>query len=409
MKCSKNLVRLIVTFALSFGLLVAVPAVAQAADTGLTADSAAGLKAGATADSNAAGALQTQAVKKYNVWIGGKQVTSKNAKNVLGNGTVSYNAKTNTLTLKNAKITRSQVVKSGTRSWRYGIYSRQNKSLTVVLKGTNTIKVPGRGTVASYGISVADASGNPENLLIKGSGSLKVQAGKAGLFSFGILCQNFNLQGSAKVTACGGTMVKTSAEAASSVGSYVGSCGVTALGFLALHDSVQLTATGKTRALNKAATYSQGYTPRVKAGASSKSIKVNKKNPASSVYTSYKYVSISKAAKKSTSSKKPASTFIISVSTGTQSAKVTWQTVSKNCTGYEIQVSDSSTFTGNVYTKRLYLGHQNTSSINFTFNPGGKLYYFRVRAVNHISDAKEYKSAWSAYVPAYVSSGQAAG
>ena len=72
MKCSKNLVRLIVTFALSFGLLVAVPAVAQAADTGLTADSAAGLKAGATADSNAAGALQTQAVKKYNVWIGGK-------------------------------------------------------------------------------------------------------------------------------------------------------------------------------------------------------------------------------------------------------------------------------------------------------------------------------------------------
>ena len=37
------------------------------------------------------------------------------------------------------------------------------------------------------------------------------------------------------------------------------------------------------------------YTPQVKAGSSAKSIKVNRKKPAKSVYSKYKYVSIVKA------------------------------------------------------------------------------------------------------------------
>lgn len=40
-----------------------------------------------------------------NLWVNGKQVTSDNAGDVLGDGTVSYDAQTNTLTLNGAEIT----------------------------------------------------------------------------------------------------------------------------------------------------------------------------------------------------------------------------------------------------------------------------------------------------------------
>ena len=45
-----------------------------------------------------------QKVNKYNIYVAGTQVTSLNQADVLGDGTVSYDAETNTLTLNNANI-----------------------------------------------------------------------------------------------------------------------------------------------------------------------------------------------------------------------------------------------------------------------------------------------------------------
>ena len=392
---SKSIVGLVAACLLAIGLMAIGPAAseAQAAETGLAADSGA--------------ALQTQAVKKYPIWVGGKRVTSKNAKNVLGTKkkTVTYNAKTNTLTLNGAKIAKAHVTKSQSSSatFRYGIYALQAKGLTIVLKGASKINVPGVGSAASYAISTADDAGNPTNLTIKGKGSLKAKAGKAGLFGFGIICKNLNIRGSAKVTAIGGTKVATSVEAASSVSSMVGSYGACAIGFLSLGGSAKLVASGKTKALNTSATYAQGYTPLVKAGASSKKISVSKKNPAASVYTKYKYVSISKAAK-STASKKPAKMKITGITPMASGLSVTFAKLAKNCTGYQLELTHAGSGKSWTFTS----ANTATDKAALSDLVGGATYTVRIRGVNKVG-SKTYYGAWSAAKSTTTYAGQPAG
>ena len=62
----------------------------------------------------------------YNLWVAGTQVTSDNASNVLGDGKVSWNNSSNTLTLNGATINGS-------------IVSNVNSAITIHLVGTNTI------------------------------------------------------------------------------------------------------------------------------------------------------------------------------------------------------------------------------------------------------------------------------
>ena len=49
-------------------------------------------------------AVPAKAVQTFDIWVLGEQVTAANQNDVLGDGTVSYDPDTNTLTLKNAKI-----------------------------------------------------------------------------------------------------------------------------------------------------------------------------------------------------------------------------------------------------------------------------------------------------------------
>ena len=70
--------------------------------------------------------------QEYDLHVGGTQVTAINAGDILGNGTASYDAETNTLTLTDADIRVSG--KNG-----FGIYSALEKPLTVVLEGKNTV------------------------------------------------------------------------------------------------------------------------------------------------------------------------------------------------------------------------------------------------------------------------------
>lgn len=117
--------------------------------------------------------VQAADITKYDIWVGGEQVTSANAGSVTGvniTGAVSYNPGTNTLTLDNASITATTVSGAFYPNDTMGIYVKGSISnLTIELKGNNTIT----GTTAvesSYGIR-ADG-----NLTFNGNGSLYASA-----------------------------------------------------------------------------------------------------------------------------------------------------------------------------------------------------------------------------------------
>lgn len=84
----------------------------------------------------------------YGLWIGGVEVNSENADDVLDDGTVSYEHTTRTLTLNGAEITGGTINKAKDT---VGIYSIDQ--LAIVLVGENSIKVPDGDS--SAGICVA--------------------------------------------------------------------------------------------------------------------------------------------------------------------------------------------------------------------------------------------------------------
>ena len=90
---------------------------------------------------------------EYPLWVGDTQVNDENADNVLGDGTVSYDIVTNTLTLRNATITQGTHEKSAICG---------NSDLNIVLEGENTVNA---GIIGIY------VNGT---LAISGSGSLTV-------------------------------------------------------------------------------------------------------------------------------------------------------------------------------------------------------------------------------------------
>ena len=280
MKRTRLALGMLVTLMLAVGAIAAGPSVAFAAE-------------GANLAMGTGAALQTQATS-YGVWVGGKQVTSANANNVLGDGRVSYNAKTNTLTLKNAKITNGDTWYNNGRSFRAAIDAEGSNTLTIQLVGTNTVKTPYSSAVdTSMGISC-------DGLVIKGSGKLTVSGAKAQRNSVGVLANKLTVKGSAKLDAKG-------ASVSSSASYMYGGYGIDAISKMTVSGKAQVTASGTKAAFygyegSVTPTYGSGYTPYVKAGASSKSIAVKQKKPASSVYTSYKYVKITKYSAKPSSS-----------------------------------------------------------------------------------------------------------
>lgn len=85
-------------------------------------------------------------VTYYRVHVSGIQVTSKNAADVLGDGTVSYDAQTKTLTLDGAYIEAATV---GGSTVVYGIYSPESLNIVVGSKGAQI--VGGSYGIESYG------------------------------------------------------------------------------------------------------------------------------------------------------------------------------------------------------------------------------------------------------------------
>ena len=105
------------------------------------------------------------AVHNYGIYVGGIQVNEDNAADVLGDGTVSYDAATNTLTLNGANITECYTAEIFTS----GIYT-EIADLTIKLVGENRITVPIHDGGMPDGSEVAVAS--TENIEISGTGKL---------------------------------------------------------------------------------------------------------------------------------------------------------------------------------------------------------------------------------------------
>lgn len=120
---------------------------------------------------------------KYSLWVNNTQVTAKNADNVFDDGTVSYDAGTNTLTLNNCNITADALTAGslvGTNNkvtavikyWDafYNVDSKK-KPLNLVLNGENTILNAMSDENVNVGIYTLG------DLIISGNGSLEVRGG----------------------------------------------------------------------------------------------------------------------------------------------------------------------------------------------------------------------------------------
>lgn len=343
-------------------------------------------------DGSVVGSVVEPESTAYDVWVGGKRVTSANAKNVLSNGKVSYNASTNTLTLKNAKIKGSH---KGTDA-EAGIAFFTNTSPTIIVKGTNSITIGGYSSYGSYGIYSGTGT-----LTIAGSGKLTTTGGRAGNYSAGIYVPRLALKGSVRVTSRGST---TTHQGYTQAGlPETGSFGIIAPNGISMSGSAQLVASGKLAAYWRApsAKYGSGYSSLVKAGSNSKSISVSSTNPSSRVYTQYRYVKISNR------SKKPAKMKITSVSLIDGGLKLRWKTLSSNCTGYQLQLSKSSSFPSGKSTWKYSTSNKSVSGATLTNLSESTRYYMRIRGINKAGSKTVY-GPWSATKSA-VTLGGAAG
>ncbi len=115
------------------------------------------------------GGISAAAAEEYNLWVGGVRVTDDNKDDVLGDGTVSYDPVSGTLTLVNATIPGEYND--------FKIYSGVS-NLTIVPIGNNVIA---DGSV--YGIFTYDDG----NLKITGNGTLDVSADIRSIHSDGTL------------------------------------------------------------------------------------------------------------------------------------------------------------------------------------------------------------------------------
>lgn len=106
---------------------------------------------------------------KYELWIGGVQVTGGNAQNVFGDGTVSYDAETNILTLNNYHYTGEGTTNiTGATTADTCLGYKGSETLTIRLLGTNRLTYDGDTTFSS-GIYIQNS-----DLVIEGTGSLTV-------------------------------------------------------------------------------------------------------------------------------------------------------------------------------------------------------------------------------------------
>lgn len=143
--------------------------------------------------------------KAYDLWVAGIQANEVNCSDILGDGKVSYDDGTHTLTLNGATITNAGDSHEKTSAYGRGI-SVEMAQLTIVANGQNRITASEGGTGINY----------QGELTLKGSGTLNVKGADGLHTSFGT---TLNITGGLKLIAegtaddgvgiCGGYRMQT--------------------------------------------------------------------------------------------------------------------------------------------------------------------------------------------------------
>ena len=123
--------------------------------------------------------VSTSAAARYSIWVGGVQVTSDNASDVLGDGTVRYAANENCLYLKNARISGEVLVEDMMSA---GIYAG-GMDLTIRFSGNNRITDCG---ASEWSIGVGVEEGNLSIVGEDDSASLAVYSSYSDGYSMGV-------------------------------------------------------------------------------------------------------------------------------------------------------------------------------------------------------------------------------
>ncbi len=134
----------------------------------------------------------------YGIWVCGKRITEKNAKDVFGDGTVSYDLQSETLMLNNARLIGGGFVDNHYSNSEAVIYSAD--SLNIELMGKNHIECTGDLAEDSRGLLIVG------ELVVSGDGELEIHSGVGhGIFgtSEAIFCVGYH-QKSGKIRAIAG-------------------------------------------------------------------------------------------------------------------------------------------------------------------------------------------------------------
>jgi len=126
---------------------------------------------------------------RYNLWIGGTQVTSHNAADVFGDGKVSYDAIENTLTLNGYTYTgEGYTWDEYSNAYSAAIYYSGTEPLNLILKGESTVTHTGNGNLfRSYGLYANDDVVVTED---GDGGSLTITGSVASQESYGVYFQD---------------------------------------------------------------------------------------------------------------------------------------------------------------------------------------------------------------------------
>lgn len=154
----------------------------------------------------------TAEVAAYDLFVGGVQVTDANKGNILGDGKVSFDPASRTLTLDGATVKGADLreIFGADRRMDIAILSALEDGLTILLKGSNTVtaaRAEDDKQAEAAAVSVGMYSDAP--LTISGTGSLNVSGGAAES-SYGIQCGDIRVLYGV-VTASGGTAAMSSA------------------------------------------------------------------------------------------------------------------------------------------------------------------------------------------------------
>jgi|GEM_PF-1855630 len=121
-------------------------------------------------------ALRPQAaMASFDLWVAGTRVTGANFDNVLGDGTVSFDPDTATLTLNGANLTAANEPQTVYEPFYPAVINSALPTLTICLVGENTITPPDTDT---DGID----AGAGRSVILTGDGSLTIEGGYYGFY-----------------------------------------------------------------------------------------------------------------------------------------------------------------------------------------------------------------------------------